>query len=305
MARKKKFEPFIDAKPIADQILNFACSMLKATRTDGERDTLPAGWLERQLLLDGRVGYLHSRTDAGGFYKIRGNAQRNRYGLPVSVIAQTLASSPITFQVELYDPDRRDNDGRMALIRANAGSTTPYETIWRYAETIARANLHVNVNLIASMRTRILGVPPDQSGIGEIILADSMNGQPSVVTNGALSGIETQDLSVPLDAPQVHALVLQLWSDALKQFGGITPGAYKAERTQSAEVNANIAQSIDNVYILIEQANADMERQEVPYKLEYVGYGVTYDNAPENAAGDAEGTSTAIPEQGGEENAEG
>lgn len=296
MAKKRKVDIFIDPKPIADQILNFACSMLKATRTDGNPDTVPAGWLERQLLLDGKAGYLLSDTPAGGFYRVTGIARRDRYGLPVSVMARSMASGTAPFEVQVYDPES-DNSNRIALIRANSGSNPPYEVIWRYAESIARADFHMNVNLLASMRTQILGVPPEQAGIGEILLADSMNGQPAVIENNLLSAIETVDISVPLDAPEVHALSLQLWSDALKQFGGITPGAYKAERTQSAEVNANIAQSIDNVYMLIEQANADMERQEVPYRLEYVGYGTTYDHEEENASEEAEDPSTAIPEQ--------
>lgn len=278
---KSKTKCALNTSAIADQILNFACSMIKARRTDGKPDTLPAGWLERQLLIDGRVGYLHSNTDAGGFFRIRGNGQRNRYGLPVEVVAQTQASGSAAFTVPVYDPERDDNTGRMAIIRANSGSVSPYLSILRYAEMIARAELHVNTNLLASMRTQILGVPKSRTVMGEIILSDAMAGEPTILEQDALASIDTLDVSVPLTAPAVHALTLQLWSDAIKQFGGITPGAYKAERTQTAEVNANIAESIDNVYILLDQANQDMERQEVPYRLEYNGFGKNYESEQE------------------------
>lgn len=274
---KKRTDPLaLITAPIERAILNFACAMIKARRIDGEPDRTPAGWIERNLLVNGRIGYLHSRTNAEGFYNVTATRQVDRYGMPTQVTARTQATGSSGFVVRTTSPGE-DTDGRMTIIRANATATPPYETILRYAEMIAKAEKHINVNLLASMRSQIVGIPDDQKASFDIIIEDALQGIPSAIAESLVQSMQTFDISVPLDSPQVHALSMQLWAEVLKQFGGITPAAYKPERTQNSEVQATVAQSIDNVYMLIDQANADMEAGDVPYRLEYAGMGARYD----------------------------
>lgn len=277
MSRKDQEMGFVLNTPaISNQLLNFACAMIRCRRMDGRDDSVPAGWAVRQLLLNGRIGYLHSPTDAEGFYNIASQGQVDRYGIPTSVTARTQATGAHGFSVPVSKHDRELN-GTLSVIRANASGTPPFTSMTRYAQMIARAELHINTNLLASMRSQVINAPDSQKAAIDIMLERAAQGLPSVIGTNLMEQLSVFDISVPLDAPEVHALYMQMWAEALKQFGGITPAAYKAERTQSAEVNATVAQSIDNVYILLDQANDDCKTWGVPYVFEYAGVGAMYD----------------------------
>lgn len=281
MARKQKNnEMAIYTGAIENAILNFACAMVRCERTDGKPDHIPNGWAVRNLIKYGMIGYLHSATEAEGLYRVAKIADRDRYGTPRMVNAQTDATGSAPFVVRTTVPGETE-DGTMSIIRANATASPPFATIQRYAEMIAKGEFHVNVNLLASLRSQIVSIPGEQSADFDLIMENAMCGFPTKITPDLLSQMDTIDISVPLDAPQVYNLTLQLWASALKQFGGVTPESYKAERTQTAEVDATIAQSIDNVYILIDQANADCKRQNVPLRFVYAGYGAVYDRTEE------------------------
>lgn len=281
MARgKRNNETAVYTGAIENAILNFACAMVRCERTDGKPDNIPNGWGVKNLIQYGQIGYLHSSTEAEGLYRISKVSTRDRYGTPIEVNAQTDATGSAPFVVSTTR-DGEPTDGRMSIIRANATAAPPFVTIQRYAEMIAKAEFHVNVNLLASLRSQIVGLPDGQSAAFDMIMENAMNGFPTKITDDLAHSLTTFDISVPLDSPQVYQLVLQLWASALKQFGGVTPESYKAERTQTAEVDATIAQSIDNVYILIDQANEDCKRQNVPLRFVYAGYGAVYDRTEE------------------------
>lgn len=283
---KKKDIPFsVDSSGIEQEILGFACSTIRARRTDGKPDKIPAGWIEKALLLYGRIGWVPSETDAEGFYKVHRIGITDRYGMPEMAILTTDATASPQFSASVIGSSAKDHTPlQVAIVRANALSRPPILSIRRYANVIAACDIALPANVIASMRSQIVGIPETLKDSVEELLIRSARGLPVICTTDLLESIKTADVSVDFRGQDYQNLRTTLWSEAIKQFGGITPAQYKAERTQSAEVSANIAASIDNVYMLIDQFNEDAERYSVPYRLEYVGFGARYDESEQDPA---------------------
>lgn len=294
--RKYACVDYVDADGVERDIINFACAMIGSRRTDGQTDPVPTGWLERQIILNGKVGYLHSPTGAEGFYLVTSVAERDRYGVPTIVNAKTMATGASAFAVPVAADG--GEEGKISLVHANASGSAPYDVIRRYAHMIAACEKHIDVNVIASMRSQVIAVAEGKAADLDLMIENSLEGRPTAIDQSFADVLQTFDVSVPLDAPAVYQLDLQLWADVLKRFGGITPASYKGERTQSAEVSATIAQSIDNVYVLIDHANADLRRGNIPYEFFYRGYGDAYDRQP---APDT--MSNEPPTEGGESDA--
>lgn len=277
---KKRPEPLIlDELAVEQEIVCFACSQIKARRIDGKPDAVPAGWIEKNLIEHGKIGWVTSDTEAEGFYRVHRLGRLDRYGIPEMAVLTTEATASPQFEAAVVGAASGgdNNPLKAAIIRANAIARPPILTIRRYARAIAACDVAIPANIIASMRSQIVGVDQTQSDSMEEILFRAAQGLPVIITADMLQQIRTADISVPFKGGDYQNLRSTLWAEAIKQFGGITPAQYKAERTQSAEVSANIANSIDSVYMMIDQANEDAERYGVPYRLEYVGYGAKYD----------------------------
>lgn len=281
MAKKKQpLALVLDSGAIENDILSFACAMIRARRIDGKPDPLPTGWLEKSMIMHGKLGWISSESDAEGFYKIDRLGTVDRYGVPKTVTLTTEATAAAKFSARVAgvaDPAGDTSPLAVSIVRANALARPPILSIRRYAVAIATLDVAIPANVIASMRSQIIGVPDTYADSVEDVLHRAAQGLPVVCTSDLYDNMRTIDISVPFLGREYQDLRATLWNEAIKQFGGITPAQYKAERTQSAEVSAGIAGSIDNVYQLIDQFNTDAEKGGVPYRLEYVGYGAKYD----------------------------
>lgn len=274
----KRQTPLYDGGLITAEVLDFASSVVRAGRTDGARSEAepPDGWIVRNLLKYGQVAYIPDGSPLSGWYLAQSGGVLDRYARPEWLNLRTQATASAVFPYE-----------GAKLVRANLTGRPPILTIERYARMIAQCDTAIAANIYAAMRSQILGVPDKRKLDAEILLDNAAAGLPTILDTDALASITTLDVAVPFDAREKHALRQTLYSELLKHFGGITPTEYKAERVQSAEVSAHVAEAIDNVYVLIDQANADMTAQGVPYRLEYVGVGKTLDPT-EGGAGDGE-----------------
>lgn len=289
MSKRSKSNPFtLDASAVEDEILCLACSMIRARRVDGKPDRIPAGWVEKSLIRYGRLGWISSDTDAEGFYRVHRIGVQDRYGVPCMALLTTDATASPQFAAEVvgasrFDGVREDTQHplKVAIVKANALSRPPIHTIRRYAQAIAACDVAIPANIIASMRSQIIGVPDTLVDSAEDMLSRGARGLPVICAADMLDAIKTADVSVDFRAVDYNNLRETLWGEAIKQFGGITPAQYKAERTQTAEVSAHIAASIDNVYQMIDQFNEDAEKYDVPYRLEYVGVGAKYEDVRE------------------------
>lgn len=280
MAKNRKIRP-IDSDYIVDEAFNFACGTIgvRGSAADG----VPFGWIVRRLLDDGMVGYV-AEGNLKGWWRVTGVTLYDRYRRPLQVRAATQSTTPVV--VSMDTTVEKDTPTNIHIIRANPSRRPLVLTARRYADLIARCDVALGANVLAAMRTQIIGVPEKSKFSAEELLWDAQAGFPSVLADNFLSAISTVDVSVPLQAPVLQTLRQSLYSELLKRFGGITPGAYKAERVQTAEVSAYVGESIDDVYTLLDTANADAEGIDVEFY--YNGYGARYDAPGEEESNGAE-----------------
>lgn len=288
MAKKKTElygqEIIVAARELTEELLDFACSQVRVERTDDRKDfpEPPHGWIVRKLLKKGRVGYVDDGI-LRGWYEVGKLGTRSRYGLPTVVYARTDATSDNSFVFNAATkPDHTGTE--CVVIGANPKQRPPVLTMCRYADVLARLDAGISTNALASLRSQIVGTPKEYADSVELLLDDALHGLPSTITTDMLDALRTVDVSVPFDGILRHTLRQTIYAEALRHFGGVTPPQYKAERVQGAEVAANVAESIDNIYIMIEQFNRDADYFGVPYRMEYVGYGARYDVDPKQDA---------------------
>lgn len=266
------------ADDIERQLVNYAVGMIGLRRTDGGTDVPPDGWVQNNLILDGRCGYLSSDDDSAGFYVVNGAGNTRdakgpvkRYDIPRSVFAK--ASRTGEQEQFLISTDK------MHIIRANPMSYPPIISIRRYAALIAQCYTALAVNLRASMKAQMIGCDQKQKDAIEDYLMDVYGGQAfGVFDAGGLEGISQLDISVDFRGQEYHDLLRTLEGDAHREIGGVTPPQFKAERTQSAEVSAAIGETIDYVNLLINTANADLEACGAPYEFYNRGFSARFDD---------------------------
>lgn len=267
-----------DAQTITENVVRFACSQVTAVRTDGQDDPVPPGWIVENLIRSGILGYKHAWDASEGWYLIGQCEEKNRYGEPFYVEARTQASRQHPQRL------RTDTDGirrnTVSIVSANVTGTPPIHTIERYAKIIAVLDTLIFTNALAASRTQIIGGNRKQFATLRSMFDDIAEGLPSFIDQEIANTIQRVDISVPFIGNDVYTLRTNMYNELLNMWGGLAPTAYKAERTQSAEVSAMVGNSIDNVYIMIDSVNRDCMDGEVPYKLVYTGYGARFDVSP-------------------------
>lgn len=260
------------ADDIERQLINYAAGIIGLRKKDENAPDLPPdGWVQKNIILDGRCGYLTSDDESRGFYVLQANAgQYGRYDVPERVTARPSRNGKaLSFQVSTK---------KMAIIRANPQSYPPIISIRRYSGLIAQCYTALSVNIVASSKAMLLGVDKNQKDAFEDYLMDLYGGKPvEIFERDQLQNVETLDISAPFIADQIHALIRTLEGDARREMGGVTPPQYKAERTQGAEVYAAIGESIDLVNQIINTGNADLEACGAPYEFYNRGYSARYD----------------------------
>ena len=278
-----------DAQTITENVVRFACSQVTAVRTDGQEDRVPPGWIVENLIRRGKLGYKHAWDASEGWYFIDECGQKNRYGEPFYVEAYTQASARRPQRL------RTDTDGirrnTVSIVSANVTGTPPILTIERYAKIIAALDTLIYTNTLAASRTQIIGANKRQFATLKSMFDDIVQGLPSFIDQEIAATIQRVDVSVPFIGNDVYTLRTNMYNELLNMWGGLAPTAYKAERTQSAEVSAMVGNSIDNVYIMIDSVNRDFMDGEVPHKLVYTGYGARFDVSPATEPGQLQSTS--------------
>lgn len=267
------------ADDIERGLVNYAVGMVGLRRTDGvEGKDPPDGWVQNNLIRDGRCGFLDGDGAEGGFYVVNGAGETGyakgpvkRYDVPRYVFAKASRTGEQTpFLV---------NTNKMHIIRANPMSYPPIISIRRYAALIAQCYTALAVNLRASMKAQMIGCDPKQKDNIEDFLMDVYGGAAfGVFENSGLEAVSQLDISVDFRGQEIHDLLRTLEGDAHREIGGVTPPQFKAERTQSAEVSAAIGETIDFVNLLINTANADLEACGAPYEFYNRGFSARFDD---------------------------
>lgn len=253
----------------ADQLRSFALGMLEVV---GAPNPAPPGWVEGAIFDRGMVGWYDGDiTGLHGWLWVESTEGIWRYNVPLRAYCSGRAGG---LQKALPVVDGAEPG--LHLLRANTAAIPPRLAVLECASRIDAAKSLLDANLIASKRTQIITCDRRQKSTVEGILEDAADGRPSILDE-AVADIRTVDVSVPFIGNEVHALIQSLNADALKMLGGITPTAYKAERVQTAEVEAQAAEAIDQIYLTIDTFNADSERAGLPWRLRYRGFGARID----------------------------
>lgn len=281
MARKdKQSAPLLPSVSYVDILKNLACEMIDYDGVDPE---VPKDFITRTLIDRGRVGFWDTDTPARGFYESRAFAARTRYRTPDKFVYYTGAGER-SFDITTAQGARD--------IRANATATPLLDTFKRYAHMLEICDRSIIANTRAQVFGRIIkadGHTAKDSATLEMLLDKLESGKPLVLdadTVAALGNLEPVDISIPYTAPAVIAAKGAIWSEAVKMIGSVAQNQYRRERTQTAEVDAAIGESIDLVYILIDTFNADCERQNItardgtPTRARFNGYAAKFDTEP-------------------------
>lgn len=272
---KRQHSAIVEGGVITAELLDFATGQVQALQTDGASDNTPPppAWIVRNLLKYGELVYVPDGDPLAGWYLASGHTIVDRYTRPLTVYARTQATNQTVLPLQTVF-----GGGNARILRANPASRPPLRTMERYGAFITACDVALYANITASMRTQVLGAPAKMRDTLECVLDDARRGMPTILTDDQLAQISSTDVSVPFAGADIHNLRKDIYAEAIKHFGGITPAQYKAERVQAAEVGAHVAESIDNVYIMIDTFNEDAATQGVPWRLKYVGMGAQYDN---------------------------
>lgn len=263
-----------------DTLLDFACAMVDVRATDGRDMPEPPGFVVENLIRYGALGWNERQGPERGWWIVNAYTAFNRYGMPKQAICRTLATNVR----EITRPLVYDSGEGMKLIRASVTRVPPLLFMKKYARNIEKAERLLWTNMGAAMRSQIIGAPKNQVETVRGILTDAEDGEASILEDTVASALTTTDVSVPFAGNDIHELLVSLWGDAFRRFGGVTPPQYKAERVQSAEIAADVAEAIDNVYIMIDTFNDDCRRYGVPREMVYRGYGERFDRDDEPKA---------------------
>lgn len=268
-----KSVPVVGAELYKNLLLNTACDMVRIEGEDVPA-TVPQAFIIRSLLELGRVAFIPGTSSASGWYRAKPVGGKSRYG----------------FYKKLWCGTADDMRGfyasasRAKEIRANATATPLACLFYTWAEQLTACDSAIMANIEANRYSRFIGVPDDMVNSVKIAMAEGRDGAPVVVKNSLLAAFQNSDISIPNTA-QANAAVRQfLWSNALRQIGGMCAEQARQERTQTAEVNAGIGESIDHIYTMIDQFNDDCDFHKVRAVMRFNGYAARYDEDPQTPA---------------------
>ena len=265
MARKRDMTPLCadSAYLITDDIINTAVTMVQI---DGLPPEVRQDTIIRALFDYGQIGYIPPDRSAwaAGFYRIGRIGEYDENGNARAYTLRGFATKAPQFVMPA------DN---VVLLRSRAYGATPRQQICRLADMAAICDRAIMVNILGSMLSRMYAIdkPDDELDIQQALSA-AMAGLPATVKTDILNAFSSADVSIPFIAPDIKALQQTILSELRRRFGGTTPAAFKAERTQSAEVSAAIGEGIDSIYSMITQFNRDAEYGGVPFRMSFVGF---------------------------------
>jgi hypothetical protein len=257
------------------RVLALGCSVVQT-----ENAQTPPAFIQRLLFLHGRVVYIPDNTQGipGGYYRGVPEGLPDRFGRYRSFTLFT--ENGLSLGVHKgYE------------IRANVNAIPPLLRIWPRCELMSKIDKAIKRNLSASVAPWIIGATKEQKQEIEAALQAVEDGLPAIVGVEVYNALATQDISQQYICDRLHDLRAAVWAEMLKDVGIVAASNYKRERVQTAEVNASAGESIDSIYIMIDQVNADAEYYGAPLRLKYNGFAAAFDQTEE---GEVNGNSGII-----------
>ena len=298
--RKEKARSILPRYDYVDDLVNMACDLVDIPKLDPKT---PKNYVARSLVETGGVGFFDTRTFARGFYFARPQGVPIRYD-EFDEFQFYDRGGLTSFSVT------RANGAR--YIRANAKGTPPKAILERFSIMLDLCDRSIASNIRAQILGRVVGDKKGKDGNSariDTLLASFETGLSVGLDPETLANLQPVDLSVAPTFDRVLAARAAIWSDAMQRVGSVAAMQYSRERTQSAEVNAYIATTIDLVYMMINTFNADCKRQKIlgtdnePLQMVYTGYAARFDEDPRAVQRTEPQTEPREDTEGGENNA--
>ena len=261
--------PYVDST----EYLNLLANALSIEGLDFKK----ARFAIEELLTAGNVGY-DSITKS--FYSLTTRG-RDEEGDPTSAIFHTRNGKSF-FRDLTYEPS---DDGAYYIRSLPIEGITFSDIIAKSCDFITLCDLGVYQNLKACMTPYIVAVKDKDTLLSvRQALQQKQDGQAVLIVSEGLSdSLSSTDIGVDFLADRYVELREGERDRLLKKLGIVTD-ITKGERVQTSEVDANVCQASDYIYMLIDTFNKQCEQYGLPFKMKANGTFEELYTEPENNA---------------------
>lgn len=227
-------------------------------------DFKKARYAIKLLINEGAVGY-DSITDR--FYKVSGIGKDDE-GDPIRAFFYTQNNKKFTRTLS-YEPKE---DGAFYIRALPYGEITFNEIVQRSGDFISLCDTALVQNLKACMTPYIVSVK-DKGTLLSVrqALQQKQDGQAVLIVSEGLSdALQATKIGVEFLADRFVELREGERDRLLKKLGIVTD-ITKGERVQTSEVNANVCQASDYIYMMIDTFNKQCEQFGLPFKMKANG----------------------------------
>ena len=243
--------------------------LMNAVRVVSAQDGIKLGYeeetfLKRGLFENGSMGYDKLTNQ---WYYVYGQGL-NEFGNPTNLIFVTANGK--TLERTAYYVD--DPDGAYK-VDALPVSMSMSMLIKECTDFMTNCDLAMRQNLEACKTPYIVVCKNEDLRLSfEQALQQKILGQACIVVSEDLGdGLKAVDIGVNYLVDKFAEARDTERDTLLTKLGILTANTDKKERVQSAEVNANLGQASDYIYLLIDTFNKQCENYGLPFKMEYNG----------------------------------
>lgn len=220
-------------------------------------------FVKRELFEKGQIGYYDDL-----FYRVLPENIDKITGLPNA--AQFIYRNGIGLKIDEISYSK-DSDAARFII-ATPARTPLINYIKRVANILGIATASIRQNLKATMTPAIYVTNDDNMRLTvEYAVNEKEDGESAVIVNAAtgavLKGVKCETEYI---ADKVFDLRGRIYKEALKRLG-VPNSSNKREREQTAEIYADIADTVDSIYTLVDTWNAQIRDYSLPYEMELNG----------------------------------
>lgn len=240
-------------------------------------DFKKARYVIKLLINEGAVGY-DSITER--FYKVSGIG-KDEEGDPIRAHFYAFSGKEFTRTLS-YEPKE---DGAFYIRALPYGEVTFSEIVQRSGDFISLCDTALIQNLKACMTPYIVAVKDKDTLLSvRQALQQKQDGQAVLIVSEGLSDtLQATKIGVEFLADKFVELREGERDRLLKKLGIVTD-ITKGERVQTSEVNANVCQASDYIYMLIDTFNKQCDQYGLPFKMKANGTFEELYTEPDNNA---------------------
>lgn len=249
-----------------DEFFNLLLNQVKIVFKDTQKEINYAeeDFVKKCLFDNGSVGY---DCITKSFYLVAGQGV-NKYGDPTTLILITANGIQLT-RPAFYEPSS------IGAYKINALPTdmTMSGLIREVTDFMTNCDVAMRQNLEACKTPYIVVCKNKDLQLSfEQAIEQKQKGQAVVLVSEELGeGLKSVDISVDFLAKEFAEVRDTERDTLLTKLGIMTANTDKKERVQSAEVNANIGQASDYIYMLIDTFNKQCESYGLNYEMQFNG----------------------------------